>query len=144
MIFDRSAWSPAEEAKVIATHSINSTARALPPKYPDPGLVNGNWPSFRGTHASGVAEKQSLPGRWDGKTRENILWHTTIPGLAHSSPVVWGRRVFGANAVSSDPKASFRPGLHGDGDASQDRSPQRWMIYALKKRTGKILWERVK
>jgi len=96
MIFDRSVWSPAEEAKVIATRSIKSTARARPLKYPDPGPANGNWPSFRGTHASGVAEKQSLLDRWDAKTGENILWHTSIHGLAHSGPVVWGRRVYGA------------------------------------------------
>src|SRR5262245_30661066 len=142
MILDRSVWSPAEEAKVIPTRNIKSTARARPPKRPEPGAADGSWPSFRGTQAAGVAEKQNLPDRWDGKTGENILWRTTIPGLAHSSPVVWGRRVFVTSAVSSDPKASFRPGLYGDGDASQDRSMQRWMIYALDKRTGKILWER--
>ena len=52
-------------------------------------------------------------------------------------------RIFVTSAVSSDPSATFRPGLYGDGDASKDRSRQRWMIYALDKRTGKILWERV-
>ncbi len=74
---------------------------------------------------------------------ENILWRTPIPGLAHSSPVVWGNRIFVTSAVSSDPKASFRPGLYGDGDASKDSSKHRFMIYALDKQTGKILWERV-
>ena len=47
------------------------------------------------------------------------------------------------SAVSSNPNASFRAGLYGDGDASDDRSPQRWIVYALDKRTGKMLWERV-
>jgi outer membrane protein assembly factor BamB len=143
MILNGSVWSPAEEAKVIAPRRITSKSSARPPKTAEPGNANGNWPSFRGLQAAGVTEKQNLPDRWDGKTGENILWRTTIPGLAHSSPVVWGQRVFVTSAVSSDPKASFRPGLYGDGDASQDRSPQRWMIYALDKRTGKILWERV-
>ncbi|MBO0800764.1 MAG: PQQ-binding-like beta-propeller repeat protein, partial [Blastocatellia bacterium] len=103
----------------------------------------GNWPSFRGPQASGVAEKQNLPDHWDGKKGENILWRKTIPGLAHSSPIVWGSRVFVTSAVSSDPRASFKPGLYGDGDASQDRTAQRWMIYALDKRSGKLLWERL-
>jgi outer membrane protein assembly factor BamB len=89
-----------------------------------------------------VAERQNLPDRWDGKTGENVLWRTPIPGLAHSSPVVWGGRVFVTSAVSSDPKATFRPGLYGDGDASTDRTRHRWVIYALDKRTGKVLWER--
>jgi outer membrane protein assembly factor BamB len=146
MILDNSSWSPAEEAKIIPTRRITITSNAKgarPPKKAEPNDANGNWPSFRGTHAAGVTEKQNLPDRWDGKTGENILWRTAIPGLAHSSPVVWGSRVFITSAVSRDSKAGFKPGLYGDGDASQDRSTQRWMIYALDKRTGKILWQRV-
>src|SRR5262245_31586402 len=146
MILNNSAWSPAEEAKVIPSRRITITANtngARPPKTAEPSNANANWPSFRGMLAAGVTEKQNLPDRWDGKTGENILWRTTIPGLAHSSPVVWGQRIFVTSAVSSDPKAGFKPGLYGDGDASQDRSSQRWMIYALDKGGGKILWERV-
>jgi outer membrane protein assembly factor BamB len=146
MILNNSVWTPAEEAKVVPARRIIlkfNTDGARPPKRPEPGALNANWPSFRGAQAAGVAEKQNLPDKWDGKTGENILWRTPIPGLGHSSPVVWGRRVFVTSAISSDPKASFRPGLYGDGDASSDRSKHRWMIYALDKHTGKILWERV-
>ena len=85
----------------------------------------------------------SLPDQWDPKSGANVLWRTPIPGLAHSSPIVWGDRIFVTSAVSSDATASFRPGLYGDGDASADRSRQRWMIYAIDKRSGKTLWERV-
>ena len=46
------------------------------------------------------------------------------------------------SAISSDPKATFRPGLYGDGDASSDRSRHRWMPSAIDKRSGKIVWER--
>jgi outer membrane protein assembly factor BamB len=75
-------------------------------------------------------------------TGDGILWRARLPGLAHSSPVVWGDRVFVTTAVSSDPKAGFRKGLYGDGDASPDRSRHRWVVMALDKRTGKTLWER--
>jgi outer membrane protein assembly factor BamB len=143
MILHGSMWSPAEEAKVITARNITHKASARPPKKPEPSKPNANWPSFRGAQASGIAEKQNLPDKWDGKTGENILWRTTIPGLAHSSPIVWGHRIFVTSAVSSDSKATFRPGLYGDGDASADRSPQKWMLYAMDKRTGKILWERI-
>lgn len=102
----------------------------------------GNWPSFRGVEASGVARGQNLPDRWDVASGEHILWRTAVPGLAHSSPVVWGNRLFVTTAVSSDPKATFRKGLYGDGDASTDRSRHRWLVMALDKRTGKLLWER--
>jgi outer membrane protein assembly factor BamB/protein tyrosine phosphatase (PTP) superfamily phosphohydrolase (DUF442 family) len=142
MIIDRSMWRPAGETVVIAERKITLTpgerasrAKAAPTK--------GSWPSFRGPHASGIAEGQNLPNQWNGKTGENILWHTKIPGLAHSSPVVWGNRVFVTSAVSTDPKATFKPGLYGDGGASKDQSQHRWTVYALDKQTGKIVWERV-
>ena len=141
MVLNRSSWLPVEEKVTIPARKISLTSgarlsvRALPAK--------GSWPSFRGLEASGVADGQNLPDNWDGKTGENILWRTPIPGLAHSSPIVWGDRVFVTSAVSSDPKATFRPGLYGDGDASKDVSVHRWMIYALDKRSGKVVWERV-
>ena len=143
MILDHSTWGPEGEAKAIPARQIVRTAGARAPSRPDPKTPNGSWPSFRGPQASGIAEQQNIPDRWSGKTGENILWHTPIPGLAHSSPVVWGNRIFVTSASSSDPKATFRPGLYGDGDASKDRSNHRWIVYALDKLTGKILWERV-
>ena len=143
MIIDHSSWGPEGEVKATVPRRIVRTAGARPPSLLDPKTPNGSWPSFRGQQASGIAEQQNLPDRWDGKKGENILWHTPIPGLAHSSPVVWGNRIFVTSASSSDPKATFRPGLYGDGDASKDRSAHRWIVYALDKRTGKVLWERV-
>lgn len=142
MIIDRSTWSPASETRTLPPRAIVRTTGARAPARPDPETNKGSWPSFRGPQASGIAEGQNLPDRWNGKTGENILWRTPIPGLAHSSPVVWGKRIFVTSAVSTDPNASFRPGLYGDGDASKDRSRHRWMIYALDKRSGKVLWQR--
>ena len=138
MIVDHSTWAPTGEAKTIAPRRIVRTAGGSAPSRPDPNSPTGSWPSFRGQQASGIAERQNLPDRWDGKTGENILWRTPIPGLAHSSPVVWGNRIFVTSAHSSDPNATFRPGLYGDGDASKDRSQHKWIIYALDKRTGKV------
>lgn len=143
MILDRSTWSPAGEMKAASARRIVRTGGGRLSTRTAPGPPAGSWPSFRGPQASGVAERQNLPDRWDGKTGENILWRTPIPGLAHSSPVVWGNQIFVTSAASRDPDATFRPGLYGDGDASADRSPHRWMVYALDKRTGKILWQRV-
>lgn len=142
IILDGSTWSPADEVTPKPTRAIKLSSENKN-KLPTVKHDSQSWPSFRGLQASGIAEKQDLPDKWDGKTGENILWKIPIPGLAHSSPIVWGNTVFVTSAVSSDPKASFRPGLYGDGDASKDRSDHRWMIYAIDKRTGKTLWERV-
>jgi outer membrane protein assembly factor BamB len=142
MILNGSNWSPESEVKLVTPRRIVLTAAGRAPGKPDPNNARGSWPSFRGPQASGIAEGQQLPDRWDGKTGENILWRTPIPGLAHSSPIVWGNRLFVTSASSSDPDATFRPGLYGDGDASKDRSQHRWMLYALDKRNGKTLWQR--
>ena len=111
MIIDRSAWLPATEVKTKSERKITLTAGARPSKLPTPNTAQVSWPSFRGAQAAGFAEGQNLPDEWDGKTGRNILWRAPIPGLAHSSPIVWGPQIFVTSAVSSDPKATFRPGL---------------------------------
>ncbi|HKX26992.1 MAG TPA: PQQ-binding-like beta-propeller repeat protein [Blastocatellia bacterium] len=102
-----------------------------------------NWPSFRGPNASGVSEGKSAPTKWDAEKTTNIAWKVPIPGLAHSSPVVWEDQVFITTAVSSDPKSYFRAGLYGDVDSAEDISKHSWRVYCLEKKTGRILWERV-
>ncbi|HYT76403.1 MAG TPA: PQQ-binding-like beta-propeller repeat protein [Vicinamibacterales bacterium] len=143
MLLDHSSWRRAGEAEPIPERKIVRTAAPRLPALPASGSDAGSWPSFRGRDASGIAERQALPDTWNGAKGENILWHTPIPGLAHSSPIVWGSTIFVTSAVSGNPNATFRPGLYGDGDASDDRSRQRWIIYAVDKATGRVLWERV-
>jgi outer membrane protein assembly factor BamB len=141
MILDRSTWRRAGEKEPIPERKIVLSAAPGPRLLPAAAPDAGSWPAFRGPRASGVADGMHLPDTWDGTSAANIRWKTSIPGLAHSSPIVWGDRVFVTSAVSGKPDASFRPGLYGDGDASDDRTPQRWMIYALDRQTGRIAWE---
>ena len=105
--------------------------------------TTNNWPSFRGPQASGVADGQNLPDRWDGVSGENVKWKTFIPGLAHSSPVIWENRLYVTTAISSLPNATFKHGLYGEGDASTDFSIHQWKVYCLDKRSGKVMWERI-
>ena len=102
-----------------------------------------HWPSFRGPNASGVSDGHPTPVKWNAPSGESVLWKTPIPGVAVSSPVVWGDRVFVSTAVSSDPHATIRTGLYGDVEPSSDLSRHSWRLVALDKRTGKVLWERV-
>lgn len=104
------------------------------------GLAGAEWPSFRGPQASGVADKQNLPDKWDGEKGQGIRWKTPIPGLAHSSPILWGDRIFVTTAVSGRGAATFKRGLYGAGDASDDLSLHKWQVVALHRKTGKILW----
>ena len=148
MILARSTWRPLGEPETIPTRSIRHVPTSpMPPLPAAPSAtgsaVSGAWPSFRGATAAGVADEQHLPDSWNPKTGENILWRTRIPGLGHSSPVVWGNRVYVTSAVSSRGNATFKPGLYGDGDASDDRSTHKWTLFAIDKKTGQIEWERV-
>jgi outer membrane protein assembly factor BamB len=143
MVLDQSTWRPAGEAKSVAVRRIVRTAGGRLSPLPSAGSPSESWPSFRGPIASGVATGQNLPDTWSTKTGEHILWRIPLPGLGHSSPVVWGDRIFVTTAISSDPNATFRPGLYGDGDSSADRSRHRFVTYAVDRRSGKVLWERV-
>jgi outer membrane protein assembly factor BamB len=100
------------------------------------------WPGFRGPSAAGVADGIHLPDSWDAATGKNIAWSTEVPGLAHSSPIVWGDRLFMTSAVSSRADASFKPGLYGEGTASEDRTPQNWIVRALDRKSGSTIWQR--
>ncbi len=141
MIVGGSTWRPADEKVIVPERRlVHTAAPKLAPLSAAPS-AKGAWPSFRGLEATGVADGQNLPDTWDAKTGANVLWRTSIAGLAHSSPIVWGDRVFVTSAIS-ERAATFKPGLYGDGDASDDRSRHRWMIYALDRKTGRIVWER--
>lgn len=78
-----------------------------------------HWPQFRGPQGQGVATETNLPVKWDAKT--NVRWKTALPGPGHSSPVVWGNRIF-LTAFQSQTK--------------------RLMVLCLDKTSGRILWQR--
>ena len=74
------------------------------------------WPSFRGPFASGIMDNADLPDHWNIKTGENIQWKTEIPGLGHSSPVIWEDKMFITTAISGSGSDSLKVGLYGDID----------------------------
>ncbi|MBR90888.1 MAG: hypothetical protein CMO66_06430 [Verrucomicrobiales bacterium] len=106
-------------------------------------LYATDWPSFRGPQASGVADGQQLPSEWDAATGKGVLFQVAIPGLAHSSPIISGDRLFLTTAVSSIADPTFKPGLYGAGTAAADRSVHEWRVICLDKNTGKTLWTQV-
>lgn len=111
-----------------------------------PAAPAANWPAFRGPGGSGVGDGHPLAARWNADPNagalSGIVWKTPIPGLGHSSPIIWGDRLWVATAVREGGDAPLRLGLYGDGDAADDRGVQRWAIYCLDKRTGRVVWDR--
>jgi outer membrane protein assembly factor BamB len=130
-----------------ATAAVAATAPPAPAPAPVPSVPSvrataRNWPSFRGDGASGNGDGQRAVADWDVATGKNVRWKTPIPGIANSSPIVWGNRVFVTSAISSAGDKTFRTGLYGDVKPADDVSSHTWKIYCLDKSTGKVLWDR--
>ena len=51
---------------------------------------HAHWERFRGSGGRGLVVDQNIPDEWDVASRRGVAWKTELPGLAHSSPIVWG------------------------------------------------------
>jgi outer membrane protein assembly factor BamB len=77
---------------------------------------------------------------WSEET--NIRWKTALPGKGHSTPVIWGDRVFITTAV---PQGEALPPRLSDAPGGHDEVPithrHKFMVIGVDRRTGTILWE---
>src|SRR5262249_25557139 len=81
-----------------------------------------DWPGWRGPRGDGTSTETGVPIKW---TRtDNVAWKTEIPGIGHSSPVVWGDSVFVTSCLETGDKKGKR------------------VLIRLDRRDGKVLWER--
>ena len=101
-----------------------------------------NWPAFRGQNGAGVGDGNNPPATWDVEKSINVSWKTPIPGLGHSSPIIWKDRIFVTTAISSDANSEFVHGLTDTGASANDNSKHSWRVYCLDKNTGRIIWEK--
>jgi outer membrane protein assembly factor BamB len=105
-----------------------------------------DWPQFRGRDAAGVAAGASAPpAAWSLAPAKSIGWQTRIPGLAHSSPIVWGNRVYLTTAVAADGKPGVVLGdVSKSGiDPATDTGRHAWRLMALDAQSGKVVWDKV-
>jgi outer membrane protein assembly factor BamB len=58
------------------------------------------WTRFRGPNGQGISSETTIPVQW---TEADYDWKATLPGVGHSSPVVWGDRLF---VTSGDQEAN--------------------------------------
>jgi outer membrane protein assembly factor BamB len=106
------------------------------------------WPWWRGPEFNGVA-RGDAPLTWSDQ--DHIAWKAQVPGKGHSSPVIWGDRIFLTTAVptgnapaaapANPAPASGRRGGYGGGGGPQ--AEQKLMVLAFDRKTGKPLWEKV-
>ncbi|MFT7640606.1 MAG: outer membrane protein assembly factor BamB, partial [Pirellulaceae bacterium] len=64
--------------------------------------VAQNWARFRGTNGDGISAAKTVPTEW---TEKDYNWVVELPGGGHSSPVVWGDKIF---LTSADEKSYTR------------------------------------
>ena len=100
-----------------------------------------HWPRFRGPAGSGIADSQPVRTDWDPASGNGVLWKTPVPGIGHSSPVVWGDRVFLSTAISSAAQGHYNPKDTGI-DPSKDVAVHEWRVISLDKNTGRVVWSR--
>ena len=79
------AIAPVPEAVPVSLAALAPEVGSVPETAED------NWPQWRGPGGLGIAEGD-YPDTWSAT--ENIVWKTEIAGRGHSSPVVWGDRIF--------------------------------------------------
>jgi outer membrane protein assembly factor BamB len=101
------------------------------------------WPSFRGPMACGYLSNSKTPATWNTENPKDLKWKTSIPGLGHSSPVIWDNYLFVTTATTNMNDESLKLGLYGDIDEADDKRVHEFKVCCLDKNNGKILWERV-
>jgi outer membrane protein assembly factor BamB len=52
---------------------------------------DADWPRFRGPNGQGISEATTVPAKW---TADDYNWKVKLPGTGHSSPILWGDRIF--------------------------------------------------
>jgi outer membrane protein assembly factor BamB len=76
------------------------------------------WTRFRGPNGSGIGQATTVPVRW---MENEYHWKVKLPGVGHSSPVLWGERLF---VTSGDEATGTR------------------LVECLRSRDGQRLWSR--
>jgi len=102
-----------------------------------------NWPSFRGYSAKGVAEGFATAEEWDLEQGTNIQWRVPVPGMSHSSPVIWGDKIFVSTAIRADGEQELKVGLYGSIEGVENEGAFAFALYCYDKQTGEELWNRV-
>jgi outer membrane protein assembly factor BamB len=98
-----------------------------------------NWPGWRGPGSLGISTEKGIPTQWD--LSKNIKYKVEVPGLGHSSPIVWGDRIFVTTAVNADPaEADWEKGFPRV-QRKPDASEVSWKVLCYERDTGKLLWE---
>lgn len=111
---------------------------------------SSNWPQWRGPDGQGVSMEKGLPEEWSDT--KNVKWKTPIAGRGHSSPIVWGKKIFLTTALDGEVIPGRPAGVtHKLSDGTDFVHPDAvganlihtFKVICIDRNSGKILWERV-
>ena len=98
------------------------------------------WPQWRGPLGTGAAPRADPPVAWSED--HGVRFKTRLPGLGHSTPIVWGDRVFLSAAVPHgaelEAPAEHDHGAHHNLPASRRL---KFVVLAVDRGSGEILWQ---
>ncbi len=123
---------------LVAACCLASLAHELPADQP---AAEHGWPQWRGPLATGVAPRANPPLEWSEE--KNLRWKVALPGKGHSTPVVWGDRLFVTAAIPYgdpvEPSAAAPEGAH---DNLKVTRRYEFVVMAIARDDGRILWRR--
>jgi outer membrane protein assembly factor BamB len=108
---------------------------------------NSNWAQWRGNQGSGISAETNLPTEWSDS--KNIKWKTEITGRGHSSPIVWGNRVFLTTSIEG-PVIAGAEAVHHVHKGQEYKHPDSvgadhaytMKLLCLDTESGKLLWHK--
>ena len=89
------------------------------------GVFAQEWTRFRGPNGTGISTATTIPVKW---TEKDFNWKVQLPGVGHSSPVLWGDKIF----VTAGTKA-----IAGTKEGGAER-----FVLCLNKEDGKEVWRK--
>ncbi len=109
-------------------------------------LNTSNWSQWRGPEGTGLSNETDVPIEWEAG--KNIKWRTAIPGQGHSSPIVWGNKVFLTTDVEGEIAAGAKAVEHNLGgqvfvhpDSVGANRKHIFKLLCIDRATGKVLWD---
>lgn len=103
--------------------------------------LSHTWVQWRGPLANGVAPHANPPVTWS--EQKNVRWKIPLPGKAHSSPIIFGDRVYLVAAVpigeAQKPVYDNAPGTH---DNTGVTHRHQFVVMAVSRKDGSVVWKK--
>ena len=98
------------------------------------------WPQWRGPLATGEGPHANPPLDWNES--KNVRWKIPLPYQGHSSPIIWGERIFLTGTIAEGdplPVPEQPSGAHNNVDPKRTL---RFTVVCIDFKDGGLLWEK--